>query len=354
MSYISVIGGGGTGIMMAADLTLKGHEVTLCDLEKYGENLTAIKSRGYVELTGNAAQGRAEISAVTFDIAEAAAQAEYILIAVMAQRQEEMIQALAPYVKDGQVICFSAGNCASIQMKEAVQDRKALVGEMQGNIYPCRLREDGSVISAFAYKEKAVAAFPAKDNAAFVERLNKIYPCHAVQNVFQAALNSPNVSIHLAATLLGTSKLETMEDFRLYRDGLSPSVLRLIEVLEEEKDAVMSCMGYDMSRAAGQIKALMEYEEHPELEIFRGLAGPDSVSHRYVTEDAYTGNSLLLSLAREFQIHTPVLESLIVIASALNGTDFYAEGRTLANMGLAGLTAEQINAYLEKGVKEGL
>ena len=160
MKKITVMGGGGTGIMMAADLSLQGHEVTLFEIKEHAEKIEEIKERGFVEITGNAVNGRAKIAHITTDIEEAMAEPEYILIGAMAQRQEEFIDLMLPYLKDGQTVCFSAGNCASIILKNKIKDKDVLVGEMQGNIYPCRMLPDGKLISAFPYKEKGMSAFP--------------------------------------------------------------------------------------------------------------------------------------------------------------------------------------------------
>ena len=54
MKKITVIGGGGTGIMMAADLTMKGHDVTLFEMYEHAKKILEIKERGYVEVVGNA------------------------------------------------------------------------------------------------------------------------------------------------------------------------------------------------------------------------------------------------------------------------------------------------------------
>ena len=174
---------------------------------------------------------------------------------------------------------------------------------------------------------------------------------HAVKNVFEATLNSPNTSIHLAGSILGIAKMESMEDFRLYRDGITPSVVATIAAVEEEKALVMKKMDYTMGRAVGQMEAILEHEKHPELNIFIGLEGPSGVKHRYITEDAYVSNSLLLSIAKEFGIRTPIYEGLVAIASAVNHTDFYETGRTLRYFGLTGKKAEEINRYLETGEK---
>ena len=351
MKKITVIGGGGTGIMMAADLTMKGHDVTLFEMYEHAKKILEIKERGYVEVVGNAINGKAVIRKITTDISKAMANAEYILVSAIAQRQEELINLMIPYLQDGQVVCFSAGNCASIILKNKLKDKKVLVGEMQGNIYPCRMLENGTIISAFSYKEKGLAAFPAKDNNEYIKVMNEIYPCHAVKNVFEATLNSPNTSIHLAGSILGIAKMESMEDFRLYRDGITPSVVATIAAVEEEKALVMKKMDYTMGRAVGQMEAILEHEKHPELNIFIGLEGPSGVKHRYITEDAYVSNSLLLSIAKEFGIRTPIYEGLVAIASAVNHTDFYETGRTLRYFGLTGKKAEEINRYLETGEK---
>ena len=39
----------------------------------------------------------------------------------------------------------------------------------------------------------------------------------------------------------------------------------------------------------------------------------------------------------------------MTVASAINGTDFYAAGRTMEKLGMAGMDAEQINRYLREG-----
>lgn len=93
-----------------------------------------------------------------------------------------------------------------------------------------------------------------------------------------------------------------------------------------------------------------EFEQHPEMAQFRALSGPrDGVHDRYVVEDAHAGNSLLASLGRAAGIKTPVVDSLLTLASVLNREDFYAGGITLENLGLAGRSIDEINRYLEEG-----
>ena len=136
---IAVIGAGGTGMAMAADLTLKGHHVTIFEQPGYHQETTAdLLADSTIELTGNAAVGTAHIPRFTQDITEVLEGAELVLVSAVANRHQELAQLMAPYLCDGQTVCFSSGNCASLRLAPLLGGKKVLVGELQGNIYPCR------------------------------------------------------------------------------------------------------------------------------------------------------------------------------------------------------------------------
>lgn len=92
-----------------------------------------------MDLVGSCGTGHAVIRRITFDVEEALAEAEVVLVSAMAKRHEAITDWIAPHLKDGQIVCFSAGNCASITLKKKRGDKKVIVGEMQGNIDSCRL-----------------------------------------------------------------------------------------------------------------------------------------------------------------------------------------------------------------------
>jgi opine dehydrogenase len=79
--------------------------------------------------------------------------------------------------------------------------------------------------------------------------------------------------------------------------------------------------------------------------------GPFSMQDRYVTEDIPMGTSLTLSLARKVGVPMPTYEAMIHMASVVNNTDFYATGRTLENLKLAGLSSEDLKHYFVRGKK---
>jgi opine dehydrogenase len=77
--------------------------------------------------------------------------------------------------------------------------------------------------------------------------------------------------------------------------------------------------------------------------------GPFSMQDRYVTEDIPMGATLTLSIGRKAGVSMPTYEAMIHLASAVNQTDFYARGRSLENLGLAGLTLEELKEYFVRG-----
>lgn len=351
MKKVTVLGGGGTGCTMAADLSLKGLDVTLWEDPGCWENLRDIQAAGHVELVGRGPTGTAVIPHLSGDLASAVAGADVILVSMIATRHEALAQALAPLLKEGQTVCFSAGNLGSMILKRALGDKKGVVtGEMQGNIFPCRLIGTAKISIAFPYAPKKAAAFPAQDTPALIEGMRGVYECVPAGNVLETTLNSPNTSIHLAGSLLNMGAVEQDPAYKMYAQGITPGVCTCIEAVEREKAAVMEALGYPMIFHAGMMRNLLEYEKHPELELFRLVAGPSSMQHRYIEEDATVGQVLLITLARQFGIPVPTMEALVQIASVVNGRDYLSAGKTCAHFGWDKLSAQQINAYLQTGV----
>ena len=68
MAQVAVLGGGGTGCYIAAELKLRGYSVNLYEEAVYWhENIDGIRKRGGIELTGNGLNGFAVLDKITVD-----------------------------------------------------------------------------------------------------------------------------------------------------------------------------------------------------------------------------------------------------------------------------------------------
>ena len=351
MKTLTIIGAGGTGHAMAAYFTLCGLEVCFCDLPAYRERLDAIREKGGIDLTGNGGKkGLAMPALVTDSFEEAMGFSHRVFVCVPAPRHEEIAEACAPFVTDQHVFCICPGNLGSPVFKRVFGKRRkeVLLSELAGNLGSCRLIAPAEAVIALPVGPKAVAAYPASRTQEVIEAFSDVIGMTAAGHIFEAALNGPNTVIHLAGSILSAAQIERAGSrFRFFTDGVSEAVQTCIAAVEKERDAVLEAMGFKIYESyADFIGEIRDPVNHPELDVFRQLDGPDSLKHRYIHEDALASDALLLSLGKTYGVPTPVLESFMTIASAINGIDYEAEGRNLANLGLSGLTKEDLIAVL--------
>ncbi len=359
MKKIAVIGAGATGIAVAADMISVGHEVILFEEPEHSGNLDDLKKAGCIHKAGCCEQGDIALPKITTVLENALCGAEIVFVAAVANRHLQLSAQMAPHLKDGQVVCFFNGNCGSIFLKRLLGEKDVLVGETMGAYTSIRYRGNAVVYYCMPVvkQPKAVAAFPAKDSVRFAERLKECYNCACYpevpqKNVLETALNAPNVAIHLIASVVNLAAVERSADFRLYRDGLSASVVKLIGEVEKERDAVFEKFGFAGRSNLGRMNACLHYPDDPDPDLvgfYLTTTGPDSAEHRYYTEDAYAGNCLLLSMADAVGVEMPLMSSAVAIISAVNGIDFRREGITLEKLGLAGMSPEEINERLFEG-----
>jgi len=349
---VAIIGGGNTGCVMAAAFSLRGLQVTLCEKKEYWhEHIDAIAANNNtVSVIGNDLTGDAKIYCITDDLKQTLADNDVIVVALVTWRRPKLYEEFKGKLRAGQTVIFSAGNFSSIQLRNVVgKNCPAIIGEMMGNIFPCRMIGPARAIIAVPFKGQTVSAFPGRDTDRLVDSVEKIFPCSKAKNVFDAALNAPNVEIHLCASLLNLGGVEQHPDFGIYKDGLTEGVILCAESISREMQRLMDRMGYTFHSHVPMLKKLMQYDKYPELNAFRSLEGPDSRLHRYINEDAGCGDSLLLSLAGRLGMDLPVIRAFVTIASAINDID-YATVTTMENLQIKGNTPEEINSYLWDGM----
>lgn len=354
MKKIAIIGGGGTGCCTAAVSKLRGFDVILYERRDcWADNIEGIIEKGGVELTGCDYTGFAEFP-ITDNLEEAVNFADIVLVISVSWRHQELAEALAPLLKPNHVVVFSAGNFASIQLKNILGlDSPVLVGDMGGSIFSARMIDKGVglIANPHGYVTKNLAAFPAKHTGKVIAAINPFFPCTSMKNVFETALNSPNVTIHLACSLLCCSQIDKKQDFALYAEGLTKSQYTVCKAVDDEKIAVLEKFGYEAKRVADEVLILMDYENHRELDLFRSLKGPSSMMHRYIREDATCGESMLICLAEMVGVDVPLLKALVKIASVINGEDYIDLGFTLKSLSIESNSPEELNKYLYDGSK---
>lgn len=344
---LTIIGCGATGLATAVWYQRKGVSVTLCDTdEQFGERELLEKQGGIFTEGAFGITEPVSVHRMTTDICSAVKGTENIFVCVSAKRQEEISRLIAPVLEDGQAVLFSPGYLGSVCLRRELDiiyesERKPdiLAAELSGNLWACRISRPGCVIVALPLEKQKMAAYPANDTERAVEHFKLLLESEPAKNVAEAVLNSPNIITHLAGTLLNAAEMEQKkEEFALFGDGLSDSVIAVFKLLEAERNAVLSAYGLDLYKKESSevlMRKLMEADTPKTLLIFKTLKGPSSMQHRYISEDAPCGTAFMVSMAKAAKLAAPVAESLLTLASAINQTDYYKCGRTLYSMNLS-------------------
>ncbi|HEY6074165.1 MAG TPA: NAD/NADP octopine/nopaline dehydrogenase family protein, partial [Anaerolineales bacterium] len=76
----------------------------------------------------------------------------------------------------------------------------------------------------------------------------------------------------------------------------------------------------------------------------------DPVKPRHIDESVPFGLVFIVSLGKSLGVPTPIAESLVHLAQALKGEDFWSSGRTVQTMGIAEFDHEELLQYLREGM----
>jgi opine dehydrogenase len=359
----AVIGAGNGGKAMAAHLALMGYRVALYN-RTFG-NIAAIKAGGGIELKSysNGPQGFSKLALTTSNMGEALKDAEMIMVVVPSTAHADIAKKVAPHLQDGQVIILHPGRTlGALEFAKVLRDNQCeanvTLAEAETLLYVSR--SDGPTSARiFTIKETVpLAAFPATRTASVLKAVRPAFPQFVDGvNVLQTGLNNMGAVFHPALTLLNAGWIEaTHGDYEFYVDGLTPSVARVIEALDEERMAVASSLGVRARTALDWLH--MTYNSTSEdlrdamrnVPGYRGINAPATLAHRYIFDDIPMGLVPIASLGRHYGVSVPGMESIIRLGSIVHHTDYWQVGRSVEKLGLANLNAGDLALYVNEGI----
>lgn len=366
---VAILGAGNGGCAAAADLTLRGYEVRLYSRSE--STLQPVRERGGIELLEEGRQAFARPHLVTSNIVEAVPGTELIMIAAPASAHEELVSSLAPHLSDGQIILLNPGHTGGSLHLAAILTglgvkKKIRSCETVTLSYICRLIGPAKVEIYRRTTHLRCAALPGKFTAELAGEVGKIYPdIVAAANVLETGLSNINAIMHPAGMLGNAGRIEHQGgDFLFYRDGITPAIARLISAVDRERLNIIGKLRLkplsfveifyqagltsDAGRSSGSV-----YRAIQESAPNRTIKSPASLDHRYVHEDVGYGLVPMAEIGRLLGVETPVMDSLITLASEVNQKAYRREGLTLEKMGLAGLHANDLSEFLYEGVVKG-
>lgn len=342
---VAVLGAGNGGCTVAADLSLKGHTVTLIKTSQamHNENFDYLrKNDGKITIIENGERRTTKISAVTTDLA-ALTDAEIVIVYIQTNYHEDVIVKMIPYLRDGQIVLLNPGYFSTAYMLKHCKNFHITVVEAQSSFIDCRIAEPGVVKVGFRNVRNPVGIYPAESVFRVKEKLDAMgFPLEYLSSVVEAALHNPNLIVHTVGAIMSIPRIEkTNGDYVMYHEVFTPSVWKILEQLDNEKMDVLEKLGFERIPYVEACKFRNSLDDTRDAkEVFFWYAGmptrakgPTEVDSRYISEDVPQGLVMLEALAEYLGIKTPICTALIELASAALGRDMRREGRTLERLG---------------------
>lgn len=399
---IAVLGGGAVGKSCAADMKLAGKEVRLYDMMPFAKNTLANLEKTGILLDGVQRNlycfersGRAYLDMVSSDMGKGVKGAGLIVIAAPAMAHEPFFRELIPHLEDGQVIHIFTDNYGTLLLRKMMREmgctKQVIVGGWSSAPYGTRIESVGKfTFPHVGVKYRAItlrgASLPMSDIDAFMES-SRYLPCidavtygngpEAGNTVLDTGFANINPVIHVPATILGVSTMENWgvifggydkNSYSMYCHGLCPSICEVQYQFFEEEKALAKEIGvgtpqyaYEsfFSRRSVLTQEYMGLDKDGKDNVIfpldqpsdEGNTGPNSINHRYLTEDVPVGCKIYHDLGVQYGVPTPVIDSMIVLAGSMHKKSFFETSKyNLAYLGIDNMPKEELLAYLNEGI----
>lgn len=342
---ITILGCGHAGSTVAADLSLKGHDVTLLKTSNklHNSHFEKIYENQTICLKENGSTQKASVK-VTTDFKEAIIGKDLLIVYIQTNYHEDLIRKMCEYISDGQTILVEPGYLATCYFLKYTNKNITIV-EAESSPIDCRITSPGNVQVLFKNVVNPVGVYPAENIETAKNILAQLgYNFTFVSSVVEAALHNPNLIVHTTGAIFSIPRIEYTNihggTYSMYREVFTPHVWNMVLSLDEEKMNILEKLG---CRRLSYVEACKlrnsENDDRDATEVFFDYAnnsspmGPDIPDSRYITEDVPQGLVLLESLGHVLNIKTPVTSALIDCSSALLKRDFRNEGRTVEKLG---------------------
>jgi opine dehydrogenase len=346
-----VIGAGHGGLAMAAHMALQGFDVRL--FNRTAERLRPVQIRGGVDVTGEV-MGFAKLSMATDKPEEAFTDVDVIMIAVPATGHATTAEICAPYLKPGQIVVLNPGRTfGAIEFYQTLRrsgcDADVTIAETQTFIYASRITGPGQV-KIFRIKNSIpLATLKAHRIPETLKVISQVFPQFVPgDNVFKTSFNNIGAVFHPAIVILNAGWIDDQADFEFYHQGASPSVACVLEKLDAERVAIAAALGIHAMTAREWLYFAYDAAGKTLREAmlanpgYHGILAPHQTDMRYVTEDVPCSLVPMSSIGRQMGVPTPVIDSLIHLASAMHGRDYREIGRTAEKMAIDKLSLKEL------------
>jgi opine dehydrogenase len=342
---------------MAADLVSRGFAVNMFEMPQYRDNVRQLFETQTIRATGEV-NGTFKLRNVTSDIDQAIDGVKYILIVTPAFAHESYARLLRGRVRGDQVVVVYPGAFAGLLFRTVFGDTDCpVVAEVNNLPYDTRLTAPCEV-AIYGRNRVNVALMPADRGTELIDEMRAIHPFEKVYtDVLEAGLSIVNPAVHAGPCLLSVTAVENsaQRSFFLYEHGVTPGSCRVNVQIDKERKDIGRRLGYTLTPIedfaglrAGYTWQELYMSMHGNIAL-TPISGSHSIDSRYYTEDAPYGLVPWSHIGRAVGVATPVIDAVVQIYNVVHDRDWWGEGRSADQLGLTGMSLDQIRTYLRTG-----
>ncbi len=359
-----VIGAGNGGKAMAAYLALLGKKVLL--FNRTFLHVEVIAQRQGIDLINpGGLEGFGKLELVTDNIEELLTGSQVIMVVTPSTAHKDIAIASTPYLRDDHIVILHPGRTGgALEFAETLRQNgcttNPIISEAETFIFASR-SEGPSLARIFRIKESVpLAALPANRTKEVLEAIHTAFPQYINGgNVLMTGLNNMGAVFHPALAMLNAGWIEaTHGNFEFYVDGVTPSVARVLEVIDRERVTVASALGLRARTGLEWLELAYNatgdnlYEAMHNQTGYNGIKAPPTLNHRYIFEEVPMSLVPIASFGERYGVSVNGIRSIISLGCFLHNTDFWRKGRTVERLGIKELSIGELTHYVETGERD--
>jgi len=195
-----------------------------------------------------------------------------------------------------------------------------------------------------------IAALPATRNKEFIKIVQEAIPEAILSSdTLSVGFNNVNPTSHVAFYLFNLGRVESPDaknsDFHSWG---TPTVVRIQYEMDAERLAVMNEM-HLKTISFDEFHQICYHNKHYKPIPQAGEFLPSSASQvpdRFIDEDVPMGLVAISDFGKKLGLITPTIDVLIQMANLVRKKNFAIEGTTLLDMGIDGMSIDEILAFV--------
>lgn len=348
-----IVGAGNSAHALAGYLASQGHQVHL--YARNPEKVSHLCKERVIRATGKV-EGTFELRSFGNDAKMFVESCSTIFVCTTTNDYLDVVEQIGPYLGPGhEVVLFSSKFGGSLLVDHQLQRmRRVGVRVVETDaLFACRLQSDGSIWVRGMKNWTLYSSPKASQTAAYRDVIARFFPnLNAADNVIQRGLTDFGALTHALTVLVNVNSIDRKSSFLFYQDGFTERTVTLLEAMEGEFRSVAEAYDTTLISASELLNRYYGCQTTTLLEAMRTVPNyrfslsPESLHTRYLHEDVPCTLVPVSQLARLAGVATPVIDSVIAMASVIAKVDFLSTGRTLERLGWGDFGAGEIRQWI--------